>query len=60
MKARFSTTCIVCDGYIQKGKEIVKNEAGNWVHKHLSLINIQLDYHTIGENQSTRDIAVDV
>ncbi|SVB96897.1 uncharacterized protein METZ01_LOCUS249751 [marine metagenome] len=34
MKARFSTTCIVCDGYIQKGKEIVKNEAGNWVHKY--------------------------
>jgi hypothetical protein len=33
MKAKFSTLCIVCDAIIQKGKEIVKNENGNWVHK---------------------------
>jgi len=26
MKARFSTKCNVCDAFIQKGKEIVKNE----------------------------------
>ena len=34
MKARFSTKCSVCDAFIEKGKEIVKNEAENWVHKH--------------------------
>jgi len=26
MKARFSTKCSVCDAFIEKGKEIVKNE----------------------------------
>ena len=34
MKARFSTKCNVCDALVQKGKEIVKNENGNWVHNH--------------------------
>jgi len=34
MKARFSTKCNVCDALIQKGKEIVKIENGNWIHKH--------------------------
>ena len=34
MKARFSTKCGVCDAFIEKVKEIVKNEDENWVHKH--------------------------
>jgi hypothetical protein len=34
MKARFSTKCSVCDAFIEKGKEIVKNEDENWVHKY--------------------------
>ena len=34
MKATFSTKCIVCDAFIEKGKEIAKNEDGSWVHKH--------------------------
>ena len=34
MKAKFSTICIVCDANIQKGKEIVKNENGDWIHKY--------------------------
>jgi len=29
MKARYSTKCIVCDAFIEKGKEIVKNEDEN-------------------------------
>ena len=34
MKARFSTKCSACEEFIGKGKEIAKNEDGNWVHKH--------------------------
>jgi len=34
MKARFSTKCTACDEFIEKGKEIAKNEDGNWVHRH--------------------------
>ena len=34
MKARFSTKCTACDEFIEKRKEIAKNEDGNWVHKH--------------------------
>jgi hypothetical protein len=34
MKARFSTKCTSCDEFIEKGKEIAKNEDGDWVHKH--------------------------
>ena len=34
MKAKFSTKCSVCDAFIQKGKEIVKNENEDWIHKH--------------------------
>ena len=34
MKAKFSNKCNVCDAFIQKGKEIMKNEDGDWVHKH--------------------------
>ena len=34
MKARFSTKCTSCDAFIEKGKEIEKNEDGNWVHKY--------------------------
>ena len=34
MKARFSTKCNVCDAFIEKGKEIVKNNDGDWVHKY--------------------------
>jgi len=33
MKARFSTKCTVCDAFIEKGKEIAKNEDENWVNK---------------------------
>ena len=31
MKARFSTKCTSCDDFIEKGKEIAKNEDGDWV-----------------------------
>ena len=34
MKARFPGKCSECDEDIVKGKEIAKNEDGNWVHKH--------------------------
>ena len=34
MKARFSTKCSACGAFIEKGKEIAKNEDDNWVHKH--------------------------
>ena len=34
MKARFSTKWTSCDEFIEKGKEIAKNEDGDWVHKH--------------------------
>lgn len=34
MKAKFKTTCISCNGEINPGKEIAKNDSGNWVHKH--------------------------
>jgi hypothetical protein len=34
MKARFPGKCCECDEDIVKGKEIAKNEDGNWVHKH--------------------------
>ena len=34
MKARFSTKCIVCDAFIEKGKENAKNEDGRCVHIH--------------------------
>ena len=34
MKARFSTKCIVCDAFREKGKEIVKNDDEDWVHNH--------------------------
>ena len=34
MKAKFSTKCNVCDAFIQKGKEIMKNDDGDWVHRY--------------------------
>ncbi|MFB5611025.1 MAG: hypothetical protein ACE5R3_03350 [Nitrosopumilaceae archaeon] len=34
MKAKFTTSCISCGAEIKPGKEISKNNAGNWVHKH--------------------------
>ncbi len=34
MKAKFATSCISCGVKIQPGKEIVKNNDENWVHKH--------------------------
>jgi hypothetical protein len=34
MKARFSTKCSVCDALIEKGKEIAKNDDGDWVHRY--------------------------
>lgn len=34
MKAKFATSCISCGAEIKPGKEISKNNSGNWVHKH--------------------------
>ena len=34
MKAKFKTTCISCNGEINPGKEISKDDSGKWVHKH--------------------------
>ena len=34
MKARFPGKCSECNEDIVKGKEIAKNEDGDWVHKH--------------------------
>src|SRR3989304_9748358 len=34
MKAKFKTTCISCNGEINPGKEIAKDNSGKWVHKH--------------------------
>jgi hypothetical protein len=34
MKAKFKTSCPECGDQISPGKEIAKNEAGTWVHKH--------------------------
>jgi len=44
MKARFSTKCSVCDALIEKGKEIVKNEDENWVHKHCANEILEIPY----------------
>ena len=42
MKAKFSTKCSVCDAFIQKGKEIVKNENEDWVHKHCASETVEI------------------
>ena len=42
MKAKFSTKCSVCDAFIQKGKEIVKNENEDWVHRHCANETIEI------------------
>ncbi len=34
MKAKFDGKCISCGDNIKRGKEISKNTAGKWVHKH--------------------------
>lgn len=34
MKAKFSTSCFQCGDQIKPGKEISKDTAGKWVHKH--------------------------
>jgi len=34
MKAKFTTSCISCGAEIKPGKEISKNNEGNWIHKH--------------------------
>ena len=34
MKAKFGTSCISCGDKIQPGKEILKNQDDQWVHKH--------------------------
>ncbi len=34
MKAKFTTPCISCGAEINPGKEIAKNNEGNWVHKY--------------------------
>ena len=34
MKARYKGKCSECDEEIQIGKEIAKNGADKWVHKH--------------------------
>ena len=42
MKAKFSTTCSVCDEKKKKGKEIVKNENEDWVHKHCASETVEI------------------
>ncbi len=32
MKAKFTTSCISCGDAIKPGKEISKDDEGNWVH----------------------------
>ena len=34
MKAKFNASCIFCGDKIQLGKEILKNQDDQWVHKH--------------------------
>ena len=34
MKAKFATICSECGDKIERGKEISKNSAEKWVHKH--------------------------
>jgi len=42
MKARFESTCSECGDKIEKGKEITKNNAEKYVHKHCAEDNIEL------------------
>ncbi len=42
MKARFNGKCVECNEPIRKGKEIVKNSKGVWVHKHCSDVEEEL------------------
>lgn len=34
MKAKFNTSCVECGELIKVGKEIARNHAGKWIHKH--------------------------
>jgi hypothetical protein len=34
MIAKFTTSCVACGEKIAPGKQITKNEQGQWVHKH--------------------------
>ena len=36
MKAKFKTICVSCNGEINPGKEIAKDNSGKWVHKYCS------------------------
>ena len=42
MKAKFKTICVSCSGEISPGKEISKNNSGNWVHKHCLTESVDL------------------
>ena len=42
LKARFNGKCVECNDPIKKGKEIVKNSKGVWVHKHCSDVEEEL------------------
>jgi len=42
MRARFNGTCLECGEAIKVGKEIVKDEKGNWIHKHCAQDNDDL------------------
>ena len=47
MKAKFSTKCIVWDAFIEKGKEIAKNEDGSSVHKHCTNEILEMPYFSL-------------
>ena len=34
MKAKFESSCASCGAKIELGKEIARNNTGQWVHKH--------------------------
>ena len=34
VKAKFKTTCPECNSDIKVGQEIVKSDAGKWIHKY--------------------------
>ena len=42
MKSRFDSTCAECGDKIERGKEILKNSDGIWVHKHCAEDTIEL------------------
>lgn len=42
VKAKFNTSCTSCGDQIKAGKEIARDQAGKWVHKHCTTETIDL------------------